>query len=631
MKIITIISRNLQLTIILLIGLILRLVSSISHTFSSDELSALTRLKFNNFSDFFNLGIMEGDMHPAGVQVFLKIWSSLFGTSELIYRLPFILSGVISIYLIYLIGRNINQNTGLISASIMAALTFPVIQSELARPYSPGLLFILFSTLYILKLIKRENKIGIWKDTLILGLLIGATMYMHYFAFLSIAIISLTSFLFVKKEYWKYFIISGSIAIILFLPHLKITVYHLSIEGGLQWLAKPKASWIFEFFWHFLNESYIILSLILGIIIFGILKTKPFKFTRIQFLFLFWFIAVYLFAYLISQKGTPILKFPVMLFPIPFLVIFFSSIIENIKIKYISIYILFIISISSIFENKLFSNTQYEVFSELVDPMIEWEDKYGKQNILKIMNVSNPYYLNYYAEQKGHQFKFNLTGIEYSDYSKFENICSKSKKDYLILGYSGRNTPVNFFISALTEFPYIISSFKYNNSAVFLLSKKEEESIKQLNKKVLYSFPNEPKGWVFESNNYTPKLNYYLIDSITKYKPQISFSPNKNMIQNNEFIYFEIDAQIEDGSQLSIVISAENINGETILNIQKEPIWIGKELEGMLKQNRKAYFAFSVPKDLKTEDQLKIYLWHRNKKAIYLKSFKIFSVENIWN
>ena len=141
----------------ILTGFVLRFIASFTHTYSSDELSAIHRLNFDSFSELIEVGVKTGDMHPAGVQVFLVFWSKLVGTNELLYRLPFVLLGTASIYLIYLLGKRINTQTGLFSAGIWSVLLFPVLQSELARPYSPGLFFFIIDSPFDFKIALRRK------------------------------------------------------------------------------------------------------------------------------------------------------------------------------------------------------------------------------------------------------------------------------------------------------------------------------------------------------------------------------------------------------------------------------------------------------------------------------------------
>ena len=90
--------------IIILVAAVLRLWKLGQVPFMHDEFSALLRTRFDNFHDFIQQGIMP-DSHPIGVQLFLWGWVKLFGWSAFWVKLPFVLMGIGSIYLIYLIGR----------------------------------------------------------------------------------------------------------------------------------------------------------------------------------------------------------------------------------------------------------------------------------------------------------------------------------------------------------------------------------------------------------------------------------------------------------------------------------------------------------------------------------------------
>src|SRR5690606_31293576 len=93
------------------------------------------------FGELIDLGVCK-DTHPAGVQVFLFYWIKLFGISEAAVRLPFVIAGILSVLLVYLIAKRwFNETVALLSAAAIAFLEFPITYSQLARPYASGLLF----------------------------------------------------------------------------------------------------------------------------------------------------------------------------------------------------------------------------------------------------------------------------------------------------------------------------------------------------------------------------------------------------------------------------------------------------------------------------------------------------------
>lgn len=626
-------TKNLVLLIILVVGYILRFSASILHSYSSDELSAIIRLNFSSFGDLIELGVKTGDMHPAGVQVFMKLWSLLFGTSELAMRLPFVILGTLSIYLIFLIGKRYSERTGLFSAAIWSTLLFPVIQSELARPYSPGLFFILLSTVLIFNLIfDNLTKSQKWSTALWLGLSISATMYTHYFAFLLIVFMSITSLIWIKKDRLLPYLSSGVIAILLFLPHLKITIYQTSIDGGLQWLAPPGKFWLFEFVFHAFNASWIlILSFSLAIITSFFFRKKYIK-SQLSIILIVWFFGMYILAYSLSHTFTPILKFPVMLFCLPFLIVLISTLLRPLfSQKIIPLTLVIITLFSTTIEKKLWGNKHHEVFKELVEVIRNWEQKIGIENITNIMNVSNPNYLNYYANQTGPPLIFKKHIIEYGDADTLTQLLTSTKTDYLIFGYSGRHTPVQFLNQCLNHYPCITSNSSYTNSAVFLLSKQQRNTKVSFDIQQKISFFENQDFWKFDTHKLDLKRQIYSVDSTNQYYPQYNLKLNKLLISNASFVKVSLDANITLSNEITIVAIPENKFGEPINDNYGNPIWMGLDIETSLMQGKSGSFAFSIPENTPIDGHIKIYIWNRNKRPFIIRKLDIEIIENIWN
>ena len=97
----------------------------------------LDKVDFKKLNQLYNEGI-KTDVHPAGLQVFLYYWIKIAGRSPLAVRFPFAVFGVLSVLFVFLIARQwFNSTAGLFAAAAMATLQFPVLYSQIARPYSP--------------------------------------------------------------------------------------------------------------------------------------------------------------------------------------------------------------------------------------------------------------------------------------------------------------------------------------------------------------------------------------------------------------------------------------------------------------------------------------------------------------
>lgn len=92
------------LILILCISAALRFYHFTEIPFMHDEFSAVFRTEYNTFSELIENGI-KPDGHPAGIQVFIYYWIIIFGETEWLIKLPFAVMGVLSVWLIYLVGR----------------------------------------------------------------------------------------------------------------------------------------------------------------------------------------------------------------------------------------------------------------------------------------------------------------------------------------------------------------------------------------------------------------------------------------------------------------------------------------------------------------------------------------------
>ncbi len=241
------------LLLILLVGVILRLWNYFNIPFTHDEMSALKRTGFSSFSDLIHQGV-KIDAHPPLIQVFLNYWVAIFGRVEWIVKLPFVLVGIASIGLTYSIGRKwFNESVGLIAASFLAVLQFPVMYSLIARPYISGMFLLLMMVYFWSKLI-QDSKAKYWKNWSLTLLFSMLCAYNHHFSLLAAGIIGFTGlFLIPRKEILKYSLLLPA-GFLLFLPNLSIFMYQLNIGGvGHGWDHLR-----LRLFWIFYNMFFII-------------------------------------------------------------------------------------------------------------------------------------------------------------------------------------------------------------------------------------------------------------------------------------------------------------------------------------------------------------------------------------
>lgn len=195
-----------MLLLILILGFILRVIS-LDQSLWLDE--AINVLATRNFSF---LGMVteyaKADFHPPGYFIILWIWTKLFGIGEVWVRIPSVIFGLLTIYIVYLIGKKLHSKTlGLLSALLLAINPLHIYYSQEARMYALATLAVSINFFLLIKLIKKEKLSIIF--LIFSNLLVLASDYVAYFIFPSQAFFLL---FFKQKEFIKKWLLALSVA-----------------------------------------------------------------------------------------------------------------------------------------------------------------------------------------------------------------------------------------------------------------------------------------------------------------------------------------------------------------------------------------------------------------------------------
>jgi len=239
---------------ILLLAAVLRFYHYREIPLTHDELSALSRVYFSNFSDLIQQGVIP-DTHPAGIQVFLYYWVKLLGDAAWVVKFPFTIFGLLSVWLVYLIGsRWFNETTGLLSAAFFATIQYTVLYSQVARPYSSGLFFSLLMVYYWSNLMQSPDK-NFLRNSLVFVISASLCTYNHYFSLLFAFIVGISGLFLIRKQYRIRYMVSGVCIALLYIPHLKIFLHQLQVGGVGGWLAEPQWDFFFRYPAYIFNFS----------------------------------------------------------------------------------------------------------------------------------------------------------------------------------------------------------------------------------------------------------------------------------------------------------------------------------------------------------------------------------------
>lgn len=201
------------------------------------------------FSDFVR-EIKEDWVHPPLFHFFARAWVYIFGISDVSCRLLSMTFGVLSIPLIYLLGRQVSgSHSGLIASALLALSPTHIFHSQYGRHYSLYVFFVLLSIVAFLKVYSQpvNRKYGFFYC--ISAILL---VYTHYFGW----VIVFCQFFFIFGrfrviKYWAVFPVFIFLAyipwIIIVLKAAEVTsLMHSLVMGSnnplvphIEWLEPP--------------------------------------------------------------------------------------------------------------------------------------------------------------------------------------------------------------------------------------------------------------------------------------------------------------------------------------------------------------------------------------------------------
>ncbi len=412
----------LALAAVTLIGAILRL-AEISAPLTHDELSAIIRVRFDNIAELIQEGVKTSDTHPAGVQFFLWLWCKLFGTSAVVVRLPFVLMGIGCIPLAYNIARRwYGSDSALLAAIVVAFSQYTVYYSMLARPYIAGLFFVLLMLHFWTGIcVEHKHTVGQFTGY---ALTAACCAYTQYFCTLTALLVGLAGLFFVERDkVWRY-ILASACAMLLFLPHLGITLYQLfEMKGVGGWLGAPHAN----FFWYYLryltHHSYTMLAIFIFYTALMFSKQSVLRNKKLMIVSFALFLLPLVAGYSYSRLVNPVLQYSVLLFSYPFLLLAFCGaigskrpLLANLSAVAIGTALL----LTLFFVRKHYDVINREYIESSANLINQARDEYGTDNVMCLFDITDRA-LHYYN---------NDINTQYTPDTPMDSILSKSSAKY---------------------------------------------------------------------------------------------------------------------------------------------------------------------------------------------------------
>lgn len=582
---------------------------------TNDELSALYGLSLKTLSLTIN-DYVYNDMHPAGVQMFMYLWCKIFGTSVFAVRLPFVCMGIISVALTFEVGKRFfSANVGLIAAAFLAIMQLPILYTQLARPYSSGMLLVLWTSIAWHHLVSANKHASILQY-LHWSLTTAFCLYNHYFSALVPIVLGFSGYFVLDKSQYKTYSLSGIFALLLFLPHLNLSIAQFSRGGVGTWLGPPDIRFFDDFFFALFNENYFILLLFSMLALLACIRSRANFVNQPKWIIsLVLFLFPLLLGYFYSVYVNPVLQPSILLFFVPFLLMAalagFSAFSARIVVL-LSFLVLGIGSFTILKVNKFNQSEKFATFSEIAKLVQHKTDSLGRENIDFAMNVVHPFYLEYYFNQMNIAIPFltssNKGGEELK---KFRTLVNQSDKKYFLYTWTNSDNPLQIYPIIREKFPYLIERKFFFNSEFYLFAKQSDftDSIEKTRFVSVNTFNTNLAYWSSSHNN-KDSLKSQWNGKGQLLTPDVLYSENfeaplRDMIeQTDDIIQASVDFKsLSDNCGATLCISVSDNN--------KDIHWSATPLSVFIDSTKEfstAYHAIRVPEIRTQSAKVKVYV-----------------------
>lgn len=185
-------------------------------------------------------GAGSADIHPLGYYTLLWSWMHVFGDSLFAVRLLSILSGIVSVFLVYLIALEAlsDVRSAQLAMLLTALAPFPIHYAQEIRMYSFLSMWLLLATYSY----QRGSKSGNWRWWALFSVSAALAQYTHNLAAFYLVPLSLWP---LPQKDWKTFrsvVIAGLGALVLYLPWLIQLPSQFAKIQQAYWVERPDIS-----------------------------------------------------------------------------------------------------------------------------------------------------------------------------------------------------------------------------------------------------------------------------------------------------------------------------------------------------------------------------------------------------
>ena len=609
------------LFLLIVISIILHFYNLKGLSLSNDELSAITRAKYDTFLEMIKMGVYI-DYHPAGIQIFIFYWIKLFGDGDFLLRIPFVISGIAASWFLYEITKKwLDEFVALLAVTLFISSSLVLQYTQIARMYSTGMFFCLMLvygwTNYIFHDKNKEYQKFWW--IWMIGTVLA--IHNHYFSFAFAGVVGLSGILFVQKSDRVKYVAGGIIALITFIPEWSIFMEQMKTGDIGGWLGPPEKTFLWDFFKVVFNDSNYFLGVIVLWLIFGLIFPARFEHvTRWRILSIVWFMFIFLLAYIYSVMGHPVIQYSTLLFGLPFLLIFIVSFTPAFLYNYkrTSLALLLLLGLTTLVSSGFYTQNHFGVFKEIAQDVNEFP-----ANTPCVVNVINPNYFDYYFKKFNSNDKTIIYKMEGpGDYARLIQIVDTIHSENFGYTWSNSIHPYEVIEIIKEKFPILIEKKIYFNATTYLFSKNGNDVTKD---SILLEYQNN-----FDSNfvttssdsNYCYSQPYSeVIDHRKEYSSDFKIDLDKISCPDSLYSYVTFTAQVYFEKLPLTAAMVMSFEDSTHAMVYKSVL-----ITDFCSTARKWYkmiLCGEIPQRIKPKDHLIVYFYNPAKEKFYIDNFHI--------
>lgn len=429
------------------------------------------------------------DQHPPLYFIVERLSFTIFGHTEFVARIISAIAGTLSIWAVWLLGREIlNRSLGIIAAILTCVNYYNLFYSQEARGYIFAFLFATLSFVYFIKLIKFPDR----KNALLYSIFSLGLLYSHYYSLFVIVAQGILALLFLfmengpdRKRLFKNFLLGFIIIAIGYIPWLPFLSSMSQIESF--WIDAISPAFMTSFFYDYFGNAELLkpfIILLLLVYIFHVsLSVESSLINKVKnnplvlsfSVFIVWIFITYLIPYIRSLLVVPMLFPRYTIVVLPAIILALAYGIELFKLplfKYLITAIFVIFSLIDIFfVKKYYTDVRKTQFREMTAYVV-------KENTTNfpIINQLTAWQQHYYFKK----FKSRATVITGSKDKLIDSIVNKmlpkwQLEGFWIVGAHGEKMPDEAKLKELSN-SYVLLKQKnfYDAWAQLFISKTRQ-------------------------------------------------------------------------------------------------------------------------------------------------------------